>query len=228
MFWKRIKFCVGQPSERELRRIEEARREDMRIEYQVALEHVDLFLSYATTAEEKKAILNYAIKVVKRDLIGEGLSQIVYGKEAPEWRAAFPSGSQAQKDEYISIELSKSDVLVTPWERSRLPEAIRDLLYSLFDQQKDYYTAKYYPEIDLAIIGNGMHHIAVASVGAGGVIDRCSVVRMAPAFEEVSTDGATWMNSKAGSVTGVSDFRFALLFTLAKMRYELENTGASS
>lgn len=228
MFWRRKDRRTGQTSEKERREAEELRRYRQRLEYDTALRQIDVFLSQAENDEVRIAILDYAIKAVKRDLIGEGLSQLVYGKEAPEWRGAFQLGSQIQKNEYISIELSKTDVLVTPWETSRLSGAIRDLLYSPFDQNEGYYTATYYPEIDLVIIGNGIHHTTVASVGAGGAIDHCSVARMTPAFEEVSTDGATWMNSKTDSVAEVRDFRFAVLFTLAKMRHELNSTDTSS
>ena len=220
MFWKRKKTLTVSEEQSE-QASEQIRRDRMRLEYANALRQIDVLFSQAKNVEVRAAILDYAMKVVKRDLIGEGLSQIVYGRKVPEWRAAFPLGSPPQKAECIPLELSEMDVLVTPWEVDRFSKAIRNLLYAPFDQKEDYYTATYYPEIKLAIIGDGMHHTAVASVGVGGIIDRCAVVQMTPAFEEVSTDGAIWANSRTGSLLQVDDFRFALLYTLAKMRYEL-------
>lgn len=194
----------------------------MRMEYDAALRQIDGFLSRAENNEARISILDYAIKVVKRDLIGEGMSQILYGKEAPDWRSGFPGPAHGAEKETISVELSKTDVLVAPWEATRLPDAICDLLQAPFDQRKSYYTATYYFEIDLLVIGNGIHHTAVASVGNGGILDGCTVVRWKSQFEEISTDGAFWNYLKNGSIFPVGDFRLALLYTLAKMKNEFQ------
>ncbi len=223
--WRRSESVRG---DRDGSKLEWIRRIRMRLEYDNALQQIDIFLSQAEIDEVRIAILDYAIKAIKRDLIGEGLAQIVYGKEVPEWRAAFPISSQHKSRKHISIDLSKTDILVTTWKEDRLSKAIQNLMAAPFDQGLDYYTATYYPEIELAIIGNGMHHTAVASVGASGVMDRCTVIHMTPAFDDVSTDGANWMNSKTGSIMGVDDFRFALLFTLAQMRNGLNGNGISN
>lgn len=198
-------------------RVKGLHRSNMRREFDTAIHQVENLLSRAQNAEERTAILNFAIKAVKRDLIGEGLVQLVYGRAAPDWRSEFPLPSQEEK-KMISIDLGKTDVLTIPWHTERLSQAILDLLHTPFDQNKDYYTATYYPEIDLVIVGNGIHHTAVASIGNGGIVDRCRVIHLAPAFDELSTDGAVWKNAKYGSILPVSDFRFALLYALAKMQ----------
>lgn len=212
--WRKTDGSEDHQSERQ-------RHDRMCLEYDAALQQIDDLLVWVENNEERIAVLDYAIKVVKRDLIGEGLARIVYGKEVPEWRSDFPGPGHGAKRETISLDLAKTDVLVTPWATTRLPGAICDLLREPFDQRRDYYTATYYSEIELLVIGNGIHHTAVASIGKGGMLDGCIVVRWTPLFEEIGTDGAVWNYWKDGSVLPVSDFRLALLYTLAKMKHEL-------
>lgn len=219
MFWK-LKKTRTVSEEQSEQASEQIRRDRMRLEYVNALRQIDVFLSQAKNDEIRAAILDYAIKVVKRDLIGEGLAQLVYGKEIPEWRGAFPLTPPIGERKIIQIDLSSTDVLVTPWNVNRLPGAIFDLLYEPFDRHRSNYTANYYPEIDLVIINNGIHHTAVASVGNGGIID-CYECLLTPSFEHFSTDGAYWNSLESAVWTNVVDFRFALIYTLAKMRYEL-------
>lgn len=218
MFWK-----WSTSGHHEDRRSERQRRVRMRLEHDAAIQQIDGFLSWVGNKEEQIAVLDYAIKVVKRDLIGEGLSQIVYGKEVPEWRLDLPGPARGAEKETISVDLAKTDVLVTPWDATRLSRAIRNLRRGPFDQTEDSYTATYYSDIELLVIGNGIHHTAVASVGQGGILDGCRVVRWTPLFEEISTDGAVWNYLKDGSILPVSDFRLALLYTLAKMKHELQS-----
>lgn len=228
MFWKKKKDQTAQPTE-EKRKTEEQRRDRQQREYNTVLQQIDVFLSQAENDEVRTAILNYAIKVVKRDLIGDSLTKLIYGEEIDMgWKDGIPLLSRFRKEGTTQLDLSKTDVLAITWNANKLSGAIRDLSNSPFDQKKGNYEATYYPEIEFLIIINGIHHSAVASVGDGGAFDKYEVMPIALAFGELDTDGVNWIDKTENKRFPVVDFRFALLYTLAKMRYELENASASS
>lgn len=229
MFWKWKKDQTAQPTEKERQKAEKLHWDKMRIEYDMALQQIDTILSRAENNEVRIAILNYAIKVVKRDLIGDSLTKLIYGEEIDMgWKDGIPLLSRFRKEGTTQLDLSKTDVLAITWNANKLSGAIRDLSNSPFDQKKGNYEATYYPEIEFLIIMNGIHHSAVASVGDGGAFDKYEVMPIALAFGELDTDGANWIDKTENKRFPVVDFRFALLYTLAKMRYELENASASS
>lgn len=81
----------------------------------------------------------------------------------------------------------------------------------------------------MAVINNGIHHSAVASMGGGGAI-QAAAYSMAAAFNIMSTNGAIWTikEQQGSSQIDVLDFRFAILVTLAEKRHKISQTAFAS
>lgn len=69
---KLLEEYVGTDSE-EATPVDRTQQERAQLECEGALQQIDVFLSKAEDSRERTAILDYAIKAVGRDLIGEGL-----------------------------------------------------------------------------------------------------------------------------------------------------------
>lgn len=194
-----------------------------RNEYSLAMRQVNNLLLGIDDSDEKNAVLNFAMKTVKRDIISYGRAAFLYGPNPPHWNRFIPVPDNYREKSHMTLDLSNASVLAVPWHYGSLLGAILTLLRSPFDQKKSLYSGDYYPELDLAVIENGQHHVAVASLERGGTVTVSQICHLTSMFNVLETDGAHWIDHLSQQPPlEVEDFRFALLYTLAKMRHGLE------
>lgn len=201
-----------------------------------AIERIEKELNNIPNDAEKCAFLDYAIKAVKQDIIGSKRAAIFYQKDSTNLFNIFPF-SGVNSGEEIDCNLVDVDLLAEPYRFDKLRGAVCDLYHTAFDYDKGKYSGIYYPEVNLLRIGNGVHHSAVAASNKEGIIKKCSVIRLTQFFPYYSTDGALWIDSrkeKYKKVLGftlhsqdkVEDFRFAILYTLAKKKHDIISNSA--
>lgn len=221
----------------------ERSKKEKRDAYQRAISKIENFLKNISDDTEKIALLDYAIETLKQDIIGSKRAEIFYVTGNPELINLFPP-SQDKNSQKEDLNLADVDILAAPYDLCRLQGAVCDLYRTSFDCDERHYTAEYYPEVNLLLIKNGIHHTAVADIKGDGRIKGCTIIQLANMFSNYGTDGALWIdsriekeNDKNKHVLGyipreqsdVQDFRFAVLYTLAQMRYKMQgNRGDGS
>lgn len=176
------------------------------------------------------------MNLVKKDLKYDALTTILYQEEHFERDLSTPFPWEvldAQRNEITRLEvngtkvidLKESDVIVLPWNRDRFNNAIIGLKNQDFKYDKLNHMAYYYQELDICFVYNGLHSIS-AGVGYEKGEISASLVKIDKLFDKIYTDGLFWYNShtdeKLVTMHGdikVQDFRIAILFELARMKY---------
>ena len=92
-----------------------------------------------------------------------------------------------------------------------------------FVYDKNNHFAIYYPYINLCYVTCGNH-----SINAGRYFRKGSIVAdeydLTSCFPHIETDGSYWFNTHTNEpLIPVDDYRFAAIFTIAKMKYELND-----
>ena len=81
----------------------------------------------------------------------------------------------------------------------------------------------YYKELNICQVMNGNHSIAAGIYTEKGTV-LAKIVDMKPLFENLKTDGAYYYSIHNNTIIEkVQDFRIAVIFEIAKMKYKLEN-----
>lgn len=167
---------------------------------------------------QKLEVINFGIKLIGKELSCSVASRLLrYGK-TPENQDFFiptPTASYQGKE---NISLTGINVISDTYSCRKLVDSIRHICTAGFRQISNY-TGTYYPEINLAVIENGRHHLSVAMVHDTGsaLLQICSLKE---AFSKVRTDGAFWY-MEGIPPRPVPDYRLAVLFELARLRDEL-------
>ena len=169
--------------------------------------------------------------MIKNDIKYDALTEIIYhGKEGTvkimDWDMVptdyFLNGEKKQLftgDEVLDKEINLvTDYVITfPWD----PERITRNLFNLKGQQfknDENHQARYYKELDLCLVHNGRHSTTMGLYKNEGQI-MASTISIASLFDYYTTDGAHWYGRDKVKLNPVEDFRFALLFELAKRKY---------
>ena len=85
------------------------------------------------------------------------------------------------------------------------------------------YIVYYYKELNICQVMNGNHSIAAGIYTEKGTV-LAKIVDMKPLFENLKTDGAYYYSIHNNTIIEeVQDFRIAVIFEIAKMKYKLEN-----
>ncbi|OZV13653.1 hypothetical protein CIW83_02965 [Tissierella sp. P1] len=193
-------------------------------------------LEYEETNYDKILILDYMINVIKLDLQYDLLTTILYSEEyfSKQVGLAFPiyyydeQGNQFETypddGERRKVDLSKDCVLVLSWNRNRLRNSIKNIYKNKFEYHSSNHLAYYFTRIDVCYAYNGTHSISSGVGHKKGFIEavECDVSKL---FDHVYSDGISWYNIHNNSeLTIISDFRIAILYELAKIKYNLENS----
>lgn len=122
-----------------------------------------------------------------------------------------------------NIDLSKSNIYVRPWNTEKTMDNLISLMKKDFRYDKNNHYSYYYSDIDLCYVHNGNH-----SINAGRYLKKGEILSqeldLTLLYPHYKTDGAFWYNSHTGENTGkVSDFRFAAVFTMASIRYDIKS-----
>jgi len=176
-------------------------------------------------------VIDYMIDMVLNDLKYDYLSEIIYNPNSQSVRfSPFPLKYKDEKGAEHSIcnennlqvvDFSKDIVFSTPWHKGRMPKNINSLTKVPFCYYGSNHWGYYYPELKMCYIYNGNHSVAMGAKKKQGTME-IPVCSITPLFEHVYTDGAHWYSVHDDVISGnVNDFRFAVLYELAKRKNKL-------
>lgn len=217
------------------KRIEERRNKQFpHMEFTHAMDFVNQTLKYENNKEDKIIILDFILNVIRKDLQYDTLNTILYSSEyfTREIRFLLPiyyydkDGNEFDiynEKGYKDIDLSEECVLVISWNRDRIRNSIKNIYKNDFEYHASNHLAYYFTHIDICHVYNGTHSISSGIGHKKGIIKakKCDIVGM---FEHVNTDGKQWFNTHNNLVLNeVFDFRIAILYEIAKIKYNLTN-----
>lgn len=123
-----------------------------------------------------------------------------------------------------SVDIAASNIYVRPWSIDKTLDSLLNLSDKKFIYKSNNHFSYYYTDIDLCYVHNGNHSINAGRYYKKGTIlsDEANTSLLYP---HINTDGVYWYNSHTNQVIySVSDFRFAAVFLVAKMKNELKKS----
>lgn len=123
----------------------------------------------------------------------------------------------------VNVNLSSTKIYLHPWNNDRTSESLVNISGNDFVYNKKNHFAIYYPYINLCYVTCGNH-----SINAGRYFRKGSIVadefNLTACFPHIKTDGCYWFNAHTNEpLIPVDDYRFAAIFTIAKMKYKLND-----
>lgn len=210
-------------------------RKEMKSQFAYAIGIVKDYLTCSEYSNSEKLILlDYVMDVIKIDMQSEYIVNLFYqhsvNKLNPEPFPFFYYDENGRKRELISGELQiktislKDDYVITcPWNIDRIKDNILNITKNGFKYFSNNHYSYYYSELDLCIVYNGYHSIASGIYNKNGNI-LAKVISIKPLFQHIKTDGAYFYNVYTDErLYWIEDFRIAVLFEIAKMKYNLES-----
>lgn len=123
----------------------------------------------------------------------------------------------------ISVDLTTANIYVRPWSIDKTLDSLLNLSDKRFVYKSNNHFSYYYTDINLCYVHNGNHSINAGRYYKKGTIlsDEADTALLYP---HINTDGVYWYNAHTNQIIdGVSDFRIAAVFLVAKMKNELTN-----
>lgn len=202
--------------------------------YSKALDFIEDFTRCeCKTKEDAQLCLNYFIEVVGRDIETSVQVLHIYKKahytlerEYPDYYYTDCNTSICLVDEKntVTVDLSKNIVITEPWcLYERLLPNLKNINENIFKYDKWNHRSTFYPYMNICVVRNGCHSITCGKHFKKGTI-QADVYDTETAFKYIDTDGKHWI-FKGGykNSENVKDFRFALLFKIAKLLYDITN-----
>lgn len=199
---------------------------DPRKEFGFAIDFVKGAIEDEEKQEDKLKILSFIEELIKEDLQSDMLTKIIYNPNQYLNRTSWFPLSYLPYDvtqaPIIKIDLSTTCVIAYPWNRGRYKKMIKTLSKEDFKFYKINHFAEYYVPLDICFVTNGHHSIAAGCGYKKGWIE-AKEIDITPLFEKIHTDGQNWYESATGKlIFDVPDFRIAILFEIARMKYKLQ------
>lgn len=175
---------------------------------------------------EKRLLLTYLIDTILDDICAEKNFQSLISHISPLQRYAFPkeycdeNGNKNEIDlsNTIDVDLTSSRIFTSLWSRGKTANNLLNINNNDFTFDEDNHKSVYYTDIELCQVYKGFHSINAGRYLKKGVI-KSSVFRMELLYPHCTTNGLYWYNAHNGDVASeVYDFRFAAVYTLARMR----------
>lgn len=203
--------------------------------YSKTLDFVNSFLS-GLNKEDSQTFLKYVLDVIGRDLETSVQAMHIYKEEDYITGMPFPSyyysavyKSTCLEDEKnkILIDLSKNIVITEPWDLYlRLMSNLKNIKENEFVYDEDNHYSVFYPYMNICVVWNGHHSVSCGKHFKKGVI-QAAVYDSETAFNKIDTDGKKWFDiggfkPPESYEQRVKDFRYALLFKIAKILYKIE------
>ena len=180
----------------------------------------------------KKEFYDYSIKMLANDLKFDFLANVFYGEDVTNYFTdnIFPRFFKDANNDEVRLNISNSikkiaidEVASSTYSKEKIHKNF-PLRKKSFKQEENYHYYLYYPQIDFCHSSyDGHHSTAIGVANKHGDVE-AKVVCMIPLFENVYTDGAYWYSKHdksklKGDCGEVKDFRFAILFELARRIY---------
>ena len=202
--------------------------------YSNSIKSINKMLSHAGEVGcSKKDLIDYLIDLIGRDLKQDCLANIIYGRKSIDLLYWFPDkyynkSGEVQEIEHVEdeelkveVDFSKICTFSIPWNHCRVPRNLAYLKGKKFLYDKTNHYAIYYPEINICHVYNGRHSASIGISNNKGKI-KAEQFNIKPLFGNVHTDGYRWYCSHSGfRLERIRDFRFGLLFELAKMKSKI-------
>lgn len=181
--------------------------------------------------DSKTKILSFVEGLVKEDLRSDMLTKIIYNPNnmlnKTSWFPLNYLNYDISQVPIVKIDLSTTCVIAYPWNRERYKKMIKTLSKEDFKYHKANHIAEYYIPLDICFVTNGHHSIATGCGYKKGWIV-AKEIDVTPLFEKIYTDGQNWYESATGKlIFDVPDFRIAILFEIARLKYELQKNFSS-
>lgn len=113
--------------------------------------------------------------------------------------------------------------MVLPWNRDRLRNSVKNIHINNFEYHSNNHLAYYFSYIDICHVYNGNHSIS-AGIGHEKGIIKAKEYDIRDSFNHIYTDGEQWFNIHTKEpIEEVFDFMIAILYELAKIKYNLES-----
>ena len=164
------------------------------------------FLLFVLEILKQDAAIHMAAEFIEHDFISDS-------RLFPIPAVCYPVGPDKE------IPFKGHTVVARPYSTKKMIRAVSDIRKMGFRKGLNLYEGDYYPDLDLILIKNGIHHSAVASVldknGEGAA--KCKVYQLSDAYANlsVSEDFSQWVFQK-GTPIPVIEPRFALMYMIAK------------
>lgn len=196
--------------------------------YSILMKNADAMIE-GKSKEDQIFILTYIINVVIDDLCHSTASNVLQKENAGSVMHFMPTSYYNQQGESICIasggkldvNLSDANVYSYPYDKAKIVRSLFDLRDKPFVYDKNNHFADYYTDIDICHTHNGVHHIHMGKYYKKGII-KADVQRTELLYPHYTTDGQYWYETQTGNKTKVEDFRIAVLFSLAQMRYNIK------
>lgn len=201
-------------------------------EYLFAIDYINFTLELERSLEDKLNMIDFFMEVVKKDIQYDLISKFLYSNMDDIYiDIPFPSSLMSKdynvKDKMILvrkdkvIDLAKDTVILLPWDRFRFSNTVRSIYKNGFKYMEDNHKAFYYSDIDLCYVHSGNHSIATGIIKKEGSI-KAEEYDIKGLFNVLTTDGANWYINGEKHLVEVFDFRIAILYEVAKIKYNLK------
>ena len=185
--------------------------------------------------ENAVIMLDYMMETIRNDLKYSFLTEIIY---SPKFeilditrKTFIPEFYEDENGKVVNvtnridkkINLKKDTIIAVPYRRERKMNAILYLKNNIFKYMEDNHMGKYYEIVDIAYIYNGIHSISSGiELNKDSDITVKEVVNVSELFPHIYTDGVEWINFHNNKpIYKVIDFRIAILFELARLKYNI-------
>lgn len=203
-------------------------------EYLFTMKYVDFVLEIEEIIEDKINMLDFIMGVVRKDIQYDLMSKFLYSNmEGIYIDSPFPlsltSKNINEPDKIIlvnenkEVDLSKDTIILLPWERTRFLDTVKYVYKDKFRYIKDNHKAHYYSDIDLCYVHSGNHSITTGIIKGKGII-KAEEYDIKNMFSILTTDGLNWYLNGEKHTIEVFDFRVAILYEIAKIKYSLTNS----
>ncbi|CAK7051902.1 DUF6710 family protein [Tissierella carlieri] len=202
-------------------------------EFDNTMDFVQDILEYEHNIEDQIIIIDFISNLVKEDLKTDLLTTIIYSEQHFERNINFPFPYEyydklgnrltikPEREVMRDVDLSKDCVLVVSWNRERLRNSIKNIYKNEFEYHDWNHLAFYFTHIDVCYAYNGTHSIS-SGIGHKKGFIKAKEYDISNLFDHLYTDGVSWHSVHDKTKLGdIFDFRIAILYELAKIKYNL-------
>lgn len=205
-------------------------------EYSGATDTAKYWIETLKTIQEKLDFIDFLMEIIKDDVRTDYMASIIYCEDIKNIRDErvpfllhyWDENNEKHfiycEDEVKELDLATDYVIVWPLSFEKIKDSFVALHHHDFETTDNRQKAFYFQGLDLACVSKGNHSTLVGMGLKKGIIIAREVYNICELFPHVDTDGVKWINHYTKEIIqGVPDFRFAILYQLARMKFEIEN-----
>lgn len=228
--WRAHVENLEDPDNLKLRRISGA------WEYNQAISKAELWLETINLKQDQLDFIDFLMGIIRSDIQTDYQAVIIYYTELEDLKDCqlpYPFSYYDENEnkhflnkinEQRELDLTKDSIMVWPWKFEKIRDSFLKLNHQNFETTEDRHKAIFFQGIELTCVYKGFHSVLTGmGLKKGNIIAR-EVYDICELFPHVDTDGVKWINHHTKEIIQrVPDFRFAILYQLARMKFELEN-----